>query len=117
MSVHIVGMIAPGFIRKRLRTISQQFMVHSGMTFAFPPKFVTLEEIMRAANFKLRRTELEPGSMQRIIKNTNQIAIWYVFRSEWAEMLPNYGQDLHLLEEDKEGLFSVLLSQPTRFKQ
>lgn len=92
----------------RQRTTSQQFMVLSGMTSASPPKFVSLEEIMQAANgmrdmalvhqivvdkdFKLRRAELEPNSMQRIIKDTMHKAFWDVLRAELAETPSNYNQ-------------------------
>lgn len=83
-------------------------MVHSGLTSASPPKFVSLEEIMQAANgmrdmalvhqivvdkdFKLRRAEPEPDSMQRIIKDTMHKAFWDVLRTELAETPPNYSQ-------------------------
>lgn len=83
-------------------------MVASGLTAASPPKFVSLEEIMQAANgmrdmalvhqivvdkdFKLKRAEPEPNTMQKIIKDTMHKAFWDVLRSELAEDPPVYTQ-------------------------
>ncbi|CAG9823180.1 unnamed protein product [Phaedon cochleariae] len=124
---------AAGFTGKRQRTTSQQFMVMSGLAAASPPKFVSLEEIMQAANgmrdmalvhqiavdkdFKLTRPEPDPNSVQKIIKETMHKAFWDVLRTQLAEEPPNYTQALNLLEEIREGLFSVLLPQHTRIKQ
>ncbi|XP_045480301.1 T-complex protein 11-like protein 1 isoform X1 [Harmonia axyridis] len=118
---------------KRQRTTSQQFMVMSGLSAASPPKFVTLEEIMQAANsmkdmalvhqivvddeFKLQRAEPPPNTIQRIIKDTMHKAFWDLLKTELAENPPNYRQALVLLEDIKEGLFSVLLPQHTKIKQ
>ncbi|VEN61924.1 unnamed protein product [Callosobruchus maculatus] len=117
----------------RQRTTSQQFMVTSGLTSASPPKFVSLEEIMQAANgmrdmalvhqivvdkdFRLKRAEPDPNSVQKMIKDTMHKAFWDVLRSQLAEEPPNYTQALNLLEEIKEGLFAVLLPQHTRIRQ
>ncbi|KAJ8963714.1 hypothetical protein NQ314_005435 [Rhamnusium bicolor] len=92
---------ALGFTEKRQRTTSQQFMVTSGLTAASPPKFVSLEEIMQAANgmrdmalvhqivvdedFKLRRAEPAPNSIQKIIKETMHKAFWDVLREQLSE--------------------------------
>ncbi|KAJ8946275.1 hypothetical protein NQ318_023125 [Aromia moschata] len=108
-------------------------MVTSGLTAASPPKFVSLEEIMQAANgmrdmalvhqivvdegFKLKRAEPEPNSIQRIIKDTMHKAFWDVLREQLAEDPPNYTQALNLLEEIRQGLFALLLPQHTRIKQ
>ncbi|CAH1954043.1 unnamed protein product [Acanthoscelides obtectus] len=108
-------------------------MVTSGLTSASPPKFVSLEEIMQAANgmrdmalvhqivvdkdFRLKRVEPEPDSVQKIIKDTMHKAFWDVLRAQLAEEPPNYTQALNLLEEIKEGLFAVLLPQHTRIRQ
>ncbi|XP_018576855.1 T-complex protein 11-like protein 1 [Anoplophora glabripennis] len=122
-----------GFTEKRQRTTSQQFMVTSGLTAASPPKFVSLEEIMQAANgmrdmalvhqivvdedFKLKRAEPPPNSIQKMIKETMHKAFWDVLREQLAEDPPNYAQAFNLLEEIKQGLFAVLLPQHTRIKQ
>ncbi|KAJ8976026.1 hypothetical protein NQ317_003567 [Molorchus minor] len=122
-----------GFSEKRQRTTSQQFMVTSGLTAASPPKFVSLEEIMQAANgmrdmalvhqivvdedFKLKRAEPDPNSIQKIIKDTMHKAFWDVLREQLAEDPPNYTQALNLLEQIKQGLFALLLPQHTRIKQ
>lgn len=83
-------------------------MVVSGLASASPPKFVSLEEIMQAANgmrdmalvhqivvdkdFRLKPAEPEPNSAQRIIKDTMHKAFWDVLRSELNEDPPNYTQ-------------------------
>lgn len=92
----------------RQRTTSQQFMVMSGLSAASPPKFVTLEEIMQAANsmkdmalvhqivvddeFKLQRAEPPPNTIQRIIKDTMHKAFWDLLKAELAEHPTNYRQ-------------------------
>lgn len=118
---------------KRQRTTSQQFMVMSNLTSASPPKFVSLEEIMQAANgmkdmalvhqivvddgFKLQKAELEPNSIQKIFKDTMHKVFWDLLKGELAEDPPNYTRALILLEEIKEDLFSFLLPQHTKIKQ
>lgn len=83
-------------------------MVASGLTAASPPKFVSLEEIMQAANsikdmalvhqivvdedFKLKRAEPPPNSIQKMIKETMHKAFWDVLREQLAENPPNYTQ-------------------------
>ncbi|KAF2905642.1 hypothetical protein ILUMI_00532 [Ignelater luminosus] len=118
---------------KRQRTTSQQFLVASGLTAASPPKFVSLEEIMKAANgmrdmalvhqiavdkdFRLERAEPAANSVQKVVKDTMHKAFWDLLRQQLAEDPPNYTQALTLLENIKEGLFGVLLPQHTKIKQ
>ncbi|CAG9762308.1 unnamed protein product [Ceutorhynchus assimilis] len=118
---------------KRQRTTSQTFMVASGLTAASPPKFVSLEEIMHAANgmrdmnlvhqivvdenFRLEKAEPEANTVQKVIKDTMHKAFWDVLREELAEDPPCYNQAFVLLEEIKQGLFDLLLPQHTKIKQ
>lgn len=120
-----------GFGSKR-HCISPQFMV-SGVTGASPPKFVSLEEIMQAANgmrdmalvhqivvdqdFKLKPAEPPANSVQKKVKETMQQAFWDILRKELKETPPNYTQALVLLEDIKKGLCSVLLPQHTKIRQ
>lgn len=83
-------------------------MVTSGMTAASPPKFVSLEEIMQAANgmrdmnlvhqivvdenFRLEKAEPEPNTVQKVIKDTMHKAFWDILRQELAEDPPSYNQ-------------------------
>ncbi|XP_030761054.1 T-complex protein 11-like protein 1 [Sitophilus oryzae] len=122
-----------GFTGKRQRTTSQTFMVASGLTAASPPKFVSLEEIMQAANgmkdmnlvhqivvddnFRLEKAEPEPNTVQRVIKDTMTKAFWDVLKEQLAEDPPNYNQAMKLLEEIKHNLFDLLLPQHTKIKQ
>ncbi|XP_049825303.1 T-complex protein 11-like protein 1 isoform X2 [Aethina tumida] len=117
----------------RQRTNSAQYMVGSSFTSASPPKFVSLEEIMQAANsmrdmalvhqivvdedFHLKKPEVEPNSVQKVIKDTMHRAFWDVLRQQLSEETPNYTQALVLLEDIKEGLYSVLLPQHTKTRQ
>lgn len=120
-----------GTMGKRQRTVSQQFMIASGLTAASPPKFVSLEEIMKAANgmrdmalvhqiavdkdFRLERAE-PASSVQKIVKDTMHKAFWDLLREQLTEDPPNFTQALVLLENIKEGLFGVLLPQHTKIK-
>lgn len=92
----------------RQRTTSAQFMVSSGMTAASPPKFVSLEEIMQAANgmrdmalvhqivvdedFRLQKVEPEQNTIQKMVNDTMRKAFWDLLRAELAEDPPNYTQ-------------------------
>ncbi|KAI4464039.1 testis-specific protein pbs13 t-complex 11 [Holotrichia oblita] len=118
---------------KRQRTTSQTFMVTGSMTAASPPKFVSLEEIIQAANgmkdmalvhqivvdkdFKLERVEPEPNTWHRFVKDNMHKAFWEILKEELAEDPPNYNQAFVLLEDIKTRLFSVLLPQHTKIKQ
>lgn len=87
-------------------------MVASSITSASPPKFVSLEEIMQAANgikdmalvhqivvdkdFKLQRFEPEPNTFHKIVKDTMCKAFWDILKEELAESPPNFTQVLIL---------------------
>lgn len=108
-------------------------MVTSGITAASPPKFVSLEEIMQAANgmkdmalvhqivvdqdFKLQKYEPEDGTLHKMVKDNMHKAFWDYLKEQLAEDPPNYSQALTLLEEIKESLFGLLLPQHTKVKQ
>lgn len=105
--------------------ISPQFMV-PGVTGASPPKFVSLEEIMQAANgmrdmalvhqivvdqdFKLKPAEPPANSVQKKVKETMQQAFWDILRKELKETPPNYTQALVLLEDIKKVTLLILFS-------
>lgn len=89
------------------------------MTAASPPKFVSLEEILHAANgmknmalaheiavdknFQLQKLVEEEGdSLQKRVKEIVHKAFWDVLASQLAEDPPNYSQSLVLLKEIKE---------------
>ncbi|XP_076273545.1 T-complex protein 11-like protein 1 isoform X2 [Rhynchophorus ferrugineus] len=124
---------ASGFTGRRQRTTSQTFMVASGLTAASPPKFVSLEEIMQAANgmrdmnlvhqivvdenFRLEKADPEPNTVQKVIKDTMHKAFWDVLKEQLAEDPPNYNQAFVLLEEIKQCLFDLLLPQHTKIRQ
>lgn len=118
---------------KRHRTTSQTYMVSSGVTSASPPKFVTLEEIMQAAvglkdmslvhqivvdkDFRLEKYEPESNSLEKAVKDNMHKAFWNILREELTEDPPNYAQALILLENVRQGLFTLLLPQHTKLKQ
>ena len=83
-------------------------MVSSGMTAASPPKFVTLEEIMQAANgmrdmalvhqivvdddFKLQKVDPPPNTLHQMVNDTMKKAFWDLLRNELGEDPPSYTQ-------------------------
>lgn len=95
---------------------SPQFMVH-GLTSASPPKFVSLEEIMQAANgmrdmalvhqivvdqnFKLAPVEPSDNNLRSKVKETMKQAFWDLLKEQLNEEPPNYSQALILLEDIK----------------
>lgn len=106
----------------RLQT--QNFMV-GGLTGASPPKFVSFDEIIKAANgmtnmalaheialdknFKLETLEPPNDSLQKRVKETMHNIFWQLLAQELAEDPPNYNQALTLLAEIKEVIYINLL--------
>lgn len=111
---------------------AQNFIV-GGLTGASPPKFVSLEEIMKASNgmtnmalaheialdknFKLETLEPPSDSLQKKVKETMHNIFWQLLAKELAEDPPNYNQALTLLGEIKEALEELLLPQHTRIRE
>ncbi|XP_018333042.1 T-complex protein 11-like protein 1 [Agrilus planipennis] len=118
---------------KRQRTTSQQLLASSGITAASPPKFVSLEEIMKAANgmrdmslvhqiavdndFRLQQVDPPTNTLHKAVKESMHKAFWDILKIELNENPPSYTQALRLLEDIKEGLFRVLLPQHSKLKQ
>ncbi|XP_072945317.1 T-complex protein 11-like protein 1 isoform X1 [Epargyreus clarus] len=111
-----------------------QFRVRgSTITGASPPKFVTLEDIMKAAHgmqnmalaheiavdqdFKLEPFEPPDNSYQKLVKETMHRAYFDILREQLNSDPPEYKQALVLLEDVKQGLFSILLPRHTRIKE
>ncbi|KZS16414.1 T-complex 11 protein 1-like protein [Daphnia magna] len=115
---------------KRVRTTSQSA---PAFISASPPGFVSLEEIMKAANsvskmalahdiavdddFHLEKVDLPTGSIQKTIKDIAHQAFWDLLKEEFEEDPPKYDRALTLLEEIKEWLLSLLLPHQTRSQQ
>ncbi|OWR53233.1 hypothetical protein KGM_213764 [Danaus plexippus plexippus] len=105
----------------------------STITGASPPKFVTLEDIMKAAHgmqnmalaheiavdqdFKLEPFEPPDNSYQKLVKDTMHKAYFDILREQLNSDPPEYKQALVLLEDVKQGLFSILLPRHTRIKE
>lgn len=103
-----------------IRQKSPNFMV-GGLTGASPPKFVSLEEIMKAANgmknmalaheiavdknFQLQQLEPDDGTFHRRVKEIMHKAFWNLLAEQLAEDPPTYTQALVLLQEVKEVIY------------
>lgn len=111
-----------------------QFRVRgSTITGASPPKFVTLEDIMKAAHgmqnmalaheiavdkdFKLEPFEPPDNSYQKLVKETMHKAYFDILREQLNADPPEYKQALVLLEDVKQGLFAILLPRHTRIRE
>ncbi|KAG6440320.1 T-complex protein 11-like protein 1 [Manduca sexta] len=111
-----------------------QFRVRgSTITGASPPKFVTLEDIMKAAHgmqnmalaheiavdkdFKLEPFEPPDNSYQKLVKETMHKAYFDILREQLNSDPPEYKQALVLLEDVKQGLFSILLPRHVRIRE
>ncbi|XP_049878416.1 T-complex protein 11-like protein 1 [Pectinophora gossypiella] len=111
-----------------------QFRVRgSTIIGASPPKFVTLEDIMKVAHgmqnmalaheiamgtdFKLEPFEPPDNSYQKLVKETMHKAYFDILREQLNSDPPEYKQALVLLEDVKQGLFSILLPRHTRIKE
>ncbi|XP_051173039.1 T-complex protein 11-like protein 1 isoform X2 [Leptopilina boulardi] len=102
---------------------AQNFMM--GITGASPPKFVSLEEIMKATNglknmalaheiavdknFKLEKLESDDNALHKQVKEIIHKAFWTLLEEQLAEEPPNYTQALILLKEIKETLDELVL--------
>ncbi|CAG2119678.1 unnamed protein product, partial [Medioppia subpectinata] len=98
-----------------------------------PPRFVSLEEIMKAANgvenmvlaheiavdnnFKLEKVNPPDNSLEQKVKEVVHKAFWDILESQLNESPTNYKQAMALLKEIKENLLSLLLPQHTRLQQ
>ncbi|XP_064074533.1 T-complex protein 11-like protein 1 isoform X1 [Vanessa tameamea] len=111
-----------------------QFRVKgSTITGASPPNFVTLEDIMKAAHgmqnmalaheiavdqdFMLEPFEPPDNSYQKLVKETMHKAYFDILREQLNSDPPEHKQALVLLEDVKQGLFSILLPRHTRIKE
>ncbi|KAE8746172.1 hypothetical protein FOCC_FOCC007044 [Frankliniella occidentalis] len=98
-----------------------------------PPQFVTMEEIMSAANglknmqlaheiavdkdFKLQPYEPPENSLERVVKDAVHRAFWDLLAEEISEDPPVYKGAMILLEEVKEILLDLLYPQHEKLKQ
>ncbi|XP_063366142.1 T-complex protein 11-like protein 1 [Cydia amplana] len=111
-----------------------QFRVRgSTITGASPPSFVTLDDIMKAAHgmqnmalaheiavdndFKLEPFEPPDNSYQKLVKETMHRAYFDILKEQLDSDPPCYKQALVLLEDVKQGLFSILLPRHTRIRE
>ena len=92
-----------------------------GLIGASPPKFVSLEEIIKAANgmknmalaheiavdknFQLQKLEPDVGTFHRKVKEIMHKAFWNLLAEQLDEDPPNYTQALVLLQEIKEVIY------------
>lgn len=99
------------------RQPTPNFMM-GGLIGASPPKFVSFDEIVKAANgmknmalaheiavdknFQLQKLEPEDGSFHRRVKEIMHKAFWNLLAEQLAEDPPNYSHALVLMKEIKE---------------
>ncbi|OAD55150.1 T-complex protein 11-like protein 1 [Eufriesea mexicana] len=111
---------------------TQNFMV-GGLIGASPPKFVSLEEIIKAANgmknmalaheiavdknFQLQKLEPDDGTFHRKVKEIMHKAFWNLLSEQLAEDPPNYTQALILLKEIKETLDELVLPHHAKIRE
>ncbi|XP_014482352.1 PREDICTED: T-complex protein 11-like protein 1 [Dinoponera quadriceps] len=113
------------------RQPTPNFMM-GGLTAASPPKFVSFDEIIKAANgmknmalaheiavdknFQLQKLEPEDGSFHRRVKEIMHKAFWNLLTEQLAEDPPDYSHALVLLKEIKESLDELVPPQNSRIK-
>lgn len=116
---------------KRRRTISSSLI--PGVTDASPPKFVSLEEIMKAAkdmsnmalcheiavdkDFKIEKLELPENSLEKKVRDTMHKVFWDILKKQLNDDPPVFDHALVLLAEIKEEFLSLLLPQHSKIKQ
>ncbi|XP_031836761.1 T-complex protein 11-like protein 1 isoform X2 [Nomia melanderi] len=103
------------------------------MVNASPPKFVSLEEIIKAANgmknmalaheiavdknFQLQKLEPEDGTFHQRVKEIMHKAFWNLLSEQLAEEPPNYTQALVLLKEIKEILEQLVFPHHAKIRE
>ncbi|XP_011877290.1 PREDICTED: T-complex protein 11-like protein 1 isoform X2 [Vollenhovia emeryi] len=108
------------------------FMI-SGLTGLSPPKYVSFDEIAKAANgmknmalaheiavdknFQLQKLEPEDGSFHRRVKEIMHTAFWNLLAEQLAEDPPDYSHALVLMKEIKESLDELVPPHNSRIKE
>ncbi|KAB7498560.1 hypothetical protein Anas_01150 [Armadillidium nasatum] len=98
-----------------------------------PSKFMSLEEVMKAAkgvnnmvlaheiavdkNFKLEKFEPSEDSLERMVRETMHKAFWDNLTEQLKEDPPDYTQAFVLLQEVKDKLLEITLPHHTRLRQ
>ncbi|XP_018341081.1 PREDICTED: T-complex protein 11-like protein 1 isoform X1 [Trachymyrmex septentrionalis] len=114
------------------RQPTPNFMM-GGLTGASPPKFVSFDEIVKAAdglknmalaheiavdvNFQLQKLEPEDGSFHRRIKEIMHKAFWNLLAEQLAEDPPDYSHALVLIKEIKESLDELVPLHNAKIKE
>ncbi|XP_012273619.1 T-complex protein 11-like protein 1 isoform X2 [Orussus abietinus] len=114
---------------KRQRTESASF---EGIP-STPPKFLSLEEITRAArgmtnmalaheivldkNFKLQQLDTRTSVLQKQVKEIMHQAFWDILAEQLAETPPNYSQALILLKDIIDSLDELVLPHHKKIRQ
>ncbi|KAG0719969.1 T-complex protein 11-like protein 1 [Chionoecetes opilio] len=121
---------------KRQRTISDsspvQNFIFPGVA-ASPPKFMCLEEVMKAAkgvsnmvlaheiavdkNFKLEKFDPPDNSVEKQVRDVMHKAFWDHLAHELAQDPPTYEQAFVLLQEVRQNLLDITLPHHTRLRQ
>ncbi|XP_039302319.1 T-complex protein 11-like protein 1 isoform X2 [Solenopsis invicta] len=118
-------------VQNRESTMSN-FMT-AGLTAASPPKFVSFDEIIKAANgmknmalaheiavdknFQLQKLEPKDGSFHRRVKEIMHKAFWNLLAEQLAKDPPDYSQALILMKEIKESLDELVPPHNVRIKE
>ncbi|KAG7204914.1 hypothetical protein KM043_005306 [Ampulex compressa] len=104
-----------------------------GLTGASPPKFVSFDEIVKAANgmknmalaheiavdknFQLQKLEPDDSTFHRRVKEIMHKAFWDLLADQLSADPPDYTQALVLLNEIKETLDELVLSHHSKIKE
>ncbi|XP_071533954.1 T-complex protein 11-like protein 1 [Panulirus ornatus] len=121
---------------KRQRTVSGSSPVHNFIfpgVAASPPKFMSLEEVMKATkgvsnmvlaheiavdkNFKLEKFDPPDNSVEKQVRDVMHKAFWDQLADQLAQDPQCYDQALVLLQEVRENLLDITLPHHTRLRQ
>lgn len=121
---------------KRQRIVSESSPVQSFIfpgVAASPPKFMSLDEVMKAANgvsnmvlaheiavdknFKLEKLEPPEDSLERQVRDTMHRAFWDNLSDQLKQDPADYTQAFVLLQEVRDNLIDITLPHHTRLRQ
>lgn len=102
------------------------------MVAASPPKFISFEQLMEAANgvknmslaheiavnsdFHIEKLQPDPNSIEKRVREVMHKAFWDSLEAKLNDSPPDYSHALVLIEEVKESLLSLLLPQHVRLR-
>ncbi|KAL5010966.1 hypothetical protein ScPMuIL_013271 [Solemya velum] len=119
--------------KARMQTSSPNLFPPGFMVAASPPKFMSFDQLMSAANgiknmalaheiavdnnFEITKLQEQPNGIHKQVREVMHKAFWDSLESKLEEDPPNYSHAIVLIKEVKENLVALLMPQHVRFRE